>query len=235
MAAVLACGPGSVLSHQPAGQLHYIVDRNDRHQIHVSVPPGRNLDPPGILVHRPRRLDPVDVTAKLGIPVTSPTRTAWDLAAGFSPKLARRAFERADGTGKLDRRRMSALASAAPGRKGTGLIRELLASRPLPLTEVRSWLEGLLLHVCSEHGLPLPEVNAPLLEYEVDFLWRDARFIVEADGGDHDPAQRDRDNERDFACAIAGHLIRRYSYKAMGREQQVEAEVRAALAARLPD
>jgi hypothetical protein len=41
--------------------------------------------------------------------------------------------------------------------------------------------------------LPLPAVNVPLRGYEVDFLWPDARFVVEADGGEHlNRAQRDR-------------------------------------------
>lgn len=129
---------------------------------------------------------------------------------------------------------MLELLSASPSRKGSGLIRELLASRPLPLSEVRSWLEGILLHLCAEHRLPFPEVNKPLLGYEPDFFWPQARFIVEADGGDYlDPTQRDRDNERDFVFSAAGHLVRRYSYKAMGREKQVKSEIRSTLTSRL--
>lgn len=234
MAAVLACGPGSALSHAPAGQLLYLVDRNEKFQVHVSVPPGRDPNPTGVIVHRPRSLERCDLTTRLGIPVTTPTRTAWDLAAGRSPKLARRAYERAQGRGDLDHARVRSLLAASPSRRGTGLIRELLAAKPPPLSEVRSWLEGLLLHICSEHGLPYPQVNAPLLGYEVDFLWADARFVVEADGGDHlDPTQRDKDNERDFVLARNDHLVRRYSYMAMGREAEVEAEVRAILTERL--
>jgi very-short-patch-repair endonuclease len=235
MAAVLACGAGAALSHEPAGQLLYLVDRNERFRVHVSIPPGRTPRPPGVIVHRTSALDARDVTVRRQIPVTTPTRTAWDLAAGHSPKLARRAYERAEGTDNLDHRRMVELLSASPSRKGSRLIRELLGSQPVPLSEVRSWLEGLLLHLCAEHRLPFPEVNVPLLRYEVDFLWPQARFIVEADGSDHlDPSQRDSDNDRDFDLAIAGYLVRRYSYRAMGREAQVEAEVRSALAARLP-
>ncbi len=233
MAAVLACGPGAALSHEPAGQLLYIVDRNETFPLHVAVPRGRSPKPPGVIVHRTSGLDPVDVTTRLNIPVTSHTRTAWDLAAGRSPKLARRAYERAEGTDNLDRRRMNALLSASPSRRGTPLIRELLASRPLPLSQVRSWLEGILLHICSEHSLPIPVVNEDYLGYEVDFFWPEARFIVEADGGDHlDPTQRDRDNDRDFTFAEAGNLTRRYSYKAMGRERQVVDELTRVLLAR---
>ena len=67
----------------------------------------------------------------------------------------------------------------------------------------------------------------PLLGYEVDFLWEPARFVVEADGGDHlEPTQRDRDNERDIVLARAGYLVRRYSLPGDGRsEARVAAEI----------
>ena len=74
----------------------------------------------------------------------------------------------------------------------------------------------------------------PLLGYEVDFLWPDARFVVEADGSDHlDPRRRDRDNDRDIALGRAGYLVRRYSYLAMTRAEEVAGEVRGILEERL--
>ena len=234
MAAVLACPSGSALSHGPAGQLAGFVDRRERFALHVSVPARSHAKPRGIVVHRPRSLLPEDLSARLGIPTTTPTRTVWDLATTFPPQPFRRAFERADGTGMLDRPRLTALLGAAPSRKGAALIAGLLAERPLPLSEVRSWLEELLVLICAEHRLPLPAINVPLLGYDVDFLWLAARFVVEADGGDHlDPSQRDKDNERDFVLGKAGYLVRRYSYRAMGREREVAGEVRGILAERM--
>ena len=74
----------------------------------------------------------------------------------------------------------------------------------------------------------------PLLGYEVDFLWPAAKFVVEADGGDHlNRAQRDEDNRRDIALGRAGHLVRRYSSGAMADEGAVAAEVLEILAERL--
>ena len=58
------------------------------------------------------------------------------------------------------------------------------------------------MRICRDHALPLPAVSVPLLGYEVDFLWPAARFVVEADGGDHlNPGRRDHDNDRDIASA----------------------------------
>ena len=38
------------------------------------------------------------------------------------------------------------------------------------------------LSLCRKHGLPKPEVNVRVGPYEVDFLWRGHRLIVETDG-----------------------------------------------------
>ena len=234
LAAVLACGPGAVLSHGPAGQLLGIVSRRERFALHVSVPVRGRRGPAGIVIHSPRCLPRRDITVRNRIAATTATRTVWDLATVFTALQTRRAFEQAEKLHLLQRPRLAQLLEAAPSRKGAGTIRELLADRPLPLEETRSWLEELLMRICRDHGLPLPAVSVPLLDYEVDFLWPAARFVVEADGSDHlDPGRRDQDNERDIALGRAGYLVRRYSYRAMGREESVAAEVLEILAERL--
>lgn len=235
MAAVLACGAGSFLSYGSSGQLTGILSRRERIALHVSVARRRDANPPGIVVHRPRSLDPRDTTQRFNIPTTTATRALWDLASILPSLQARRAFEQAEKLGLLDRTRLVQLYEASPSRKGAATIRQLLGERPLPLSETRSWLEELLLIICRDNDLPLPAINVPLLGYEVDFLWPDARFVVEADGGDHlRPAQRDRDNARDAALGRAGYLVRRYSYRAMGRREAVAAEVLEILGERLP-
>lgn len=123
--------------------------------------------------------------------------------------------------------RLTDLLTQAPNHKGAGLIRELLQEPVIPLAEVRSWLEELLTEICSEHSLPVPAINAPLLGYTVDFLWPNERFVVEADGGDHmDRERRDKDNERDSVLQRAGFLVRRYSSRAMGRRAATAREIR---------
>ena len=127
---------------------------------------------------------------------------------GISPPAIPRSAPAARTSGPreptLDRRRMNALLSAAPSRRGTPLIREFLASQPLPLWQVRSWLEGILLHICSEHSLPLPAVNR-LPRLRGRLLLAGGPLHRRADGGDHlDPTQRDRDNDRDFVFARPG-------------------------------
>ena len=78
IAALLAVGPGAVLSHQTAAAFWRIAA--EPHEIHLSMPNAvRSRE--GITVHPNARLDPRDVRRKTGLPLTSPSRTLLDLAA----------------------------------------------------------------------------------------------------------------------------------------------------------
>ena len=83
MAAVLACGPGAVLSHDSAAALLGI-GSEDGAEIEVSVAPGWDRRRPGIRVHR-RRFGRHAIGTFDGIPVTSPAQTLIDLAAPPRP------------------------------------------------------------------------------------------------------------------------------------------------------
>jgi very-short-patch-repair endonuclease len=234
LAAVLACPLGSVLSHGPAGQLQGIVPKRERLALHVSVPARSDVKPKGVITHRPRNLGPEDKTTRLWIPTTTATRTIFDLSATLPSLQLRKAFERAERLHLLERPRLSSLLKSSPSRKGSGLLRTLLSTRPPPLAEIRTLLEELIWDACSEHSLPPPLVNVPLLDYTVDFLWPEARLVVEADGGDHlTPRQRDKDNARDAALGRTGYLVRRYGWAVAQDGAAVAAELAAIHAERL--
>lgn len=59
-----------------------------------------------------------------------------------------------------------------------------------------------------------PRSNATLGPYEIDFLWRDQRVAVEADGGaSHNRASaRERDGRRDAWLAAAGYSPLRFTW-----------------------
>ena len=184
--------------------------------------------PAGIVTHRPRSLPPYDTTRKLGIPVTTGTRTIWDLAATLPSLQTRRAFEQAEKLRLLNRGRLAELLAGDQGHRGRSTLRELLAERALPLEATRSRLEEIALETCRDHHLPIPAVNVPVLGWEVDLLWEPARFIAEADGTDHLARdQRDSDNERDAVLARAGYLVRRYSWNALADRRRVASELAA--------
>ena len=86
MAAVLACGPGAVLSHRSAGALWGLI----RHRAPVDVTAPANRAHRGIALHR-SQLAETDITRHYGIPITSPARTLADLAHILDPAALTRA------------------------------------------------------------------------------------------------------------------------------------------------
>ncbi len=80
-------------------------------------------------------------------------------------------------------------------------------------------MEAKLLPLLTEAALPIPETNARIRvggkTYEVDFLWRGQKLVVETDGGRfHDnPAAGSRDSDRNHALAGAGFQIPRLGWE----------------------
>lgn len=92
MAAVLACGPGALLSHGCAAVLHSISPTCPE-AIHITVPvPGGRSKRQGIVIHRSASVTPADVARRRGIPVTSYARALRDL--GYGPERTRSDLER---------------------------------------------------------------------------------------------------------------------------------------------
>ena len=78
----------------------------------------------------------------------------------------------------------------------------------------RSELEERFLRLCDDHGIGRPETNARIEGFEVDFLWRDRRLIVEVDGYEHhrSPTAFEHDRERDVTLAMKGWTTRRFAH-----------------------
>ena len=163
MAAVLAGGPGAALSHDPATRILGLDLRRGVGQIHLSMPRSNKRSPSGVIVHRPRRLERIDLIARSSIQVTTATRTIFDMASIAAPSVLRRLFERAEYLEELDRPRLKALLDRAGGRKGLGELRRLTGYAPIPLSRTRSKLERIVLSLCRTYSLPIPGVNVPLL------------------------------------------------------------------------
>src|SRR3954451_9168545 len=100
LAAVLACGPGALLSHRSAAALHGI--RNTAAaKIDVTAPTRRGLTLDAITLHRATTVQPEDRDIVRGVPVTSLPRTIIDLAACVSPSALEYAIHRAESQRKL--------------------------------------------------------------------------------------------------------------------------------------
>jgi hypothetical protein len=214
MAAVLACGEGAVLSHVSAAVLWGLL-RKEGPGVHVTVPTGAGrARRRGIAVHR-AALDEGEVTTLAGIPVTTPGRTIVDLADISSRRTVERAIDEAEYL-RLD---CSGL-GPRPGRPGSGLLTCILSEHRAGATRTRSELEELFLAMCEAYGLPPPEVNAVIEGYEVDFVWRRQRLIVETDGhAAHGTRQAfERDRLRDADLTANGWRIIRLTHVRLSRE-----------------
>ena len=97
-----------------------------RHPSHVRISSrcGDNApnaaQPPGIALHRPRRLHPEDCAVEYGIPVTSISRTLLDLAEIVQRRRLRHALEESERLGKFDLRGARAADRPQQGTGGSG-------------------------------------------------------------------------------------------------------------------
>jgi very-short-patch-repair endonuclease len=234
LAAVLACGPGAVLSHASAAAL-WELRPSDAARIDVTVRGPSRHRGPGLHVHRARGLRAEDVATERGIPVTSPARTIIDLAATLrADRALERVLDRAEVLRLIDVRGLMAAADAHAGHRGAARLRRILAEHVSGTTVTRSELEERMLALCRERGLPRPRVNHFVAGLEVDFLFPAHAVVVEADSWTHHGSRAgfERDRERDATLALAGHRVLRFTHRQMTHEPAtVAAAIRAALAA----
>jgi very-short-patch-repair endonuclease len=228
IAAVLSCGANAVLSHLAAAILWGLLkERGPR--IDVTVPRGGQRRRRGaVIIHR-AALPAPDVTARHGIPVTTPARTLIDLA----DILPRRQLERALDEAAYLRLDVSDL-QPRPGRRGSGMLAQVLARHVAGSTRTRSTLEERMLSLCHRFRLPTPEVNSSIDGYEADFAWREPRLLVETDGwaAHGTRAAFERDRRRDADLLAAGWRVLRISHERLEREPDwVAARIAEALCA----
>jgi len=224
VAAALACGEGTVVSHGSAVALLGLWDYAPE-QIEVIAPVEAGRAIAGVR----RRHVPLpsgdEVWVQDHVPCTSPSRTIVDVCG---MRLGRPAPRGASGAGRraaLRRRRVGmlhrTLEQAAvlrmlnvpaidavldgPRRRGVKLLLRVLEPwrRYKPGLVIRSRLEAKMLPLMSEFSVPVPAINERLslggVRFEIDFLWRRASLVVETDGGliHGTPEARTRDAQRD--------------------------------------
>lgn len=218
LAATLACGPGSVVSHGTAAELLGLWDfRPEEVDVIAPIEAGRKI--PGV---RRRHVPPPSDSEKGrsdGVPCTSPSRTIVDLAGIVGEQSLRGLVEQAAVERILVVAEIDAIL-ATRRRRGAPLLRAILADwRRYPAgLRVRSRLEAKLLPLLTRRGLPIPRCNEKTRvggkRYELDFLWPEHRLVVETDGGRYhgNPVAQARDSARNRALRAAGYEVRRLTW-----------------------
>jgi len=168
--------------------------------------------------------------------VTSVERTLIDIAASGTAGQLRRALEEAAHRELFDAFALGAKIARAPGRRGMAELRARIgAYRPLPQTD--SKLERRFLRLLDRAGIPMPGVNVPLLDYEVDCLWERERLVVELDSFEHhrDRATFESDRSRDVVLGLAGYRVLRFTHRRIVEQPAVVIEaMRSGLRDRKP-
>lgn len=230
MAAVLAFGPGAVLSHRSAAALWRI--GTEAGACEVTVPGARRSR--GALRVHDVLLPPDEITTHAGIPTTTVPRTLLDLAAVVPQRRLERALNEAEVLRLWDELSLEQLLARYPRRRGTRAVRAVLQQRGAGATVTKSELEEMFLSLVDRAGLPRPKTNVLVEGFEVDALWRDARLVVELDGRDtHGTAAAfERDRERDRVLQVAGWRPVRVTYRQLrDGPRDVERDIRRLVSA----
>jgi hypothetical protein len=238
-AAVLMNAPaGAVVSHRAAAALWDLDiplgDRADR-RVDLVVPSDGRAES-----RADRRLHRLDLatderTQRRGLPVTTPARTWRDLAGVLEPPALLAVTDQLVGRPAGPEALVEQLARRPRGR---GCARARLV---LPLADARaeSPMESVVRWLFHAAGLPRPELQyvvrdaAGAFLARADFAWPERWLLVEFDGDVH--RSRDvfiRDARRQNGVVSAGWTLLRYtSADALGRPDDLVAEVRRALSA----
>jgi very-short-patch-repair endonuclease len=219
LAAVKACGPGSVISHFAAAFLWGLLEPFERYP-DVTAPTKRVH--PAINTHVSQV---IDATLLHGIPVTTPLQTLIHLSAVLPYKTLRKAVNEA-----LNRRLVTVGQLVTSRHRGAKQLRRTLATA----APTRSENENLILHLIHEAGLPKPLVNPriPRTTKIPDFLWPDHHLVLEADSRRfHDnPIARADDAAKQAELEALGYSVIRTTWaEATTRSDRLLARVQREL------
>jgi hypothetical protein len=231
-AAVLAGGPGTVLSHRSAAEALGLLWPSD---IEVEVTrPRAYRGRAEIRAHRAVLL-PDEVGEVDGIPVTSPFRTAFDVAGLGERRVVERVLHEVKLRRITDAVSFEELLRRYPRKRGARLLSEVRASKA-PVGVTRNEFEESFVAFLDEYGLPRAEANAAVAVggrfFEIDALWRPQRLAAELDGREvHDSDDAfESDRERDRVLLVAGWRTARITWRQLrDGPAAVAADLRALL------
>jgi very-short-patch-repair endonuclease len=228
-AAVLAGGPGAVLSHRSAAEAWGLraVSARARHDITVKHSRGRSsrhLD-----AHQ-CRLDRRDTTELDGIPITTVARTLLDLAEVVPRTQVQRAIETTIHLGHYDGFAIDDVMSRSNGRRGLKHLKAALAAAHPDAAHAKSALERLMLELIDAHGLPRPSVNIHIEGYERDLVWPHQRVIVELDSWRFHRTKEafENDRRRDATLTPLGYRTLRFTWDQVTKDATFVARTLAA-------
>ncbi len=209
LAALLACGKSSLISHRSAAFVWGLIKEAPA-QVEVSVVGRECRSRKGINVHRIQAIDERELRRHEGLWISSPARALLEIAAILPRHGLGDAVGEGIGGRLVNRVQIEATLARNRGRRGSARLAEVSGDEDA-MTITRSRAEKAFLKLMRESGLPMPQANQRLGRYVPDFMWRQQRLIVEIDsytfhGG---PNGFDSDHDKDLVYREAGFDVLR--------------------------
>lgn len=222
LAAALAAGPGSAVSHRSAAHEWGLAEFPDI--IEIVTPRAQWPRLKGVRVHRSTDLVPNHLTLRRGVPTTKPLRTLvdlgqsapWAVADALELGLANRLFSFKAVDAALEE-------FSRKGRTGIGVLRRIVDNRALERGIPDGLLEPRFARLVRRAGLPMPDFQvraAPGIR--VDFAYPDLMIAIEVDGfgSRRTPAELDAHNARQNELVLLGWTVLRFSWKQVVRQPE---------------
>jgi hypothetical protein len=158
--------------------------------IHVLVPHGCSPALRDVVVHRSRRIDPVDIVEfSNGLRVTSPPRTLYDIAGGIGDVATTSIMEQLiyQGGGTLTTHTNTFVRLARTLPDSTAVVVRVIAAKKKWSGALQSDLEGKVLAEILRQGLPRPTGQYTIVvddgkhRIRFDFAWPDRLVGLEVD------------------------------------------------------
>jgi very-short-patch-repair endonuclease len=171
--------------------------------------------------HRSTLIPASHVMIRDGIPMTTVARTLFDLSAVVRPGRVARALDTALARRMVTLAEISRVARdlSGRGRRKVTVIRAILAERGMDFVAPETDLEQEFVALIAGSDLLQPARQVNLGDQlawigRVDFVYRDARVVIETDGKEHHSSLLDRqwDAARDAALTAAGWTVMRFSW-----------------------
>ncbi|MGH3569935.1 MAG: DUF559 domain-containing protein [Pseudonocardia sp.] len=193
----------------------------------VVVPGGHQRAQPGLCVHRGLLL-PDEMTEVDGIGVTTPIRTAYDLACGPTLVEAVVAVDALAYAHRFEPATLAVMARRHLGTRGSGALAEIIG---LADPRAESPMETRIRLAIVFDGLPVPVLQHPVGAYRLDMAYPDIRLAIEYDGAEHRKQRKAmRDLDRQAHLTAAGWTILRFTaWEVLRRPWRVAARVRQQL------
>ena len=220
LAAVLDVGEKAALSHASAAAWWQVPGYRLDPRHTTSLRQGRVRASHISTVHQPLLLTSTQVTTLHAVPVTTPARTIFDLAAREHPMRVERALDFALShrlTNNAELHHMLRVL-ARRGRSGIVTMRELLAQRPLDERQPDSNLERRFRKIAREAGFTALQAQFDIADEagwiaRVDFVDSTLRIAIEIDSVIHHSALTDRRHDAATTARLiaAGYTVLRFT------------------------